>query len=83
MVTYRAGLDVPSDLDSWLENRIATRRDEAGGPWRALTTWDQAIVLLVYFAKGETYGRLGTHFGIGTGGLFRPASRGSCNPRHS
>ncbi|MDK1475313.1 transposase family protein [Streptomyces sp. 549] len=66
MITYRATLDVPSDLVSWLENQIATRRGEAGGSWRALTSWDQAIVLLVFLAKGDTFAQLGEHFGIGT-----------------
>ncbi|MBW1604763.1 transposase [Streptomyces sp. JJ66] len=66
MVTYRATLDVTSDLVSWLENQIATRRDEADGSWRALTPWDQAIVLLVFLAKGDTFAELGAHFGIGT-----------------
>ncbi|MGQ5597281.1 transposase family protein [Streptomyces sp. ESR1.13] len=50
---------------SWLENLIATQRDEAGGTWRALTNGDQAIVLLVYLAKGDTFAQLGGHFGIG------------------
>jgi len=66
VVTYRATIDVPSDLVSWLENQIATRRDEAGGSWRALTYWDQALVVLVYLAKGDTFAQLGAHFGIGT-----------------
>lgn len=65
MISYRATLDVPSDLVSWLENLIAARRSEAGGSWRALTSWDQAIVLLVFFARGETFAQLGAHFGIG------------------
>ena len=66
MVTYRATLDVPEDLVSWLENLIATRRGEAGGSWRALTSWDQAILVLVWFIKGDSYPELGRHFGIGT-----------------
>lgn len=76
MVTYRATLDVPADLVSWLENLIATRRSEAGGTWRALTCYDQAVMLLVWFAKGDTFAQLATHFGVCTDTAWRYVTEG-------
>ncbi|WP_419998338.1 helix-turn-helix domain-containing protein [Streptomyces boninensis] len=71
MVTYRATLDVPSDLVSWLENQIATRQDDARGTWRALTSWDQAVMFLVFLAKGDTFAQLGAQFGVATDTAWR------------
>jgi hypothetical protein len=71
VVTYRASLDVPADLVSWLENLIATRRSERGGAGYALTSFDQAVLTLVWFAKGDTYAELGAHFGVSTDTAWR------------
>ncbi|MGW1871188.1 helix-turn-helix domain-containing protein [Streptomyces mauvecolor] len=71
MVPYRAALDVPDDLVSWLENLIATRRSKLGSPWRALTSYDQAVMVLVWFAKGDTFAQLGSHFRVSTDTAWR------------
>jgi len=76
VVTYRATLDVPADLVSWLENLIATRRSETGGSWRALTSYDQAVMLLVWFAKGDTFAQLAAHFGVCTDTAWRYVNEG-------
>jgi hypothetical protein len=76
MVTYRATLDVPSDLVSWLENLIAARRSEAGGSWRTLTSWDQAVMVLVWMAKGDTFAQLAAHFGTSTDTAWRYVNEG-------
>jgi hypothetical protein len=71
MVSYRAMLDVDPDLVSWLENLIATRRCEAGGSWNALTSWDTAVLFLVFLHTGDGFAQLGAHFGIGTQTAWR------------
>lgn len=71
MITYRATLDVPADLVSWLENLVATRRSERGGSAYALTSFDQAVMTLVWFAKGDTFAELGAHFGVSTDTAWR------------
>ncbi|WP_367141170.1 MULTISPECIES: transposase family protein [Streptomyces] len=76
MVTYRAILDVPSDLVSWLENLIAARRSDAGGTWRTLTSWDQAVLLLVWLSKGDTFPQLAAHFGVSTDTAWRYVNKG-------
>jgi hypothetical protein len=62
LITYRATLNLSEDLVSWLENLIGTRRSDVGSPWRALTSLDQAVMVLVWLAKGDTFAQLGAHF---------------------
>ena len=66
MVTYRAVLDVDPDVVSAIENLIATRRSEVGSPWRALTSFDQAVLYLVWVRHDFTFAELGAHFGVST-----------------
>lgn len=66
MVTYRAVLDVDPDLVSAIENLVATRRSEIGSPWRALTSFDQAVLYLVWIHHDFTFAQLGAHFGVST-----------------
>jgi hypothetical protein len=66
MVTYRAVLDVDPDVVSAIENLVATRRSEIGSPWRALTSFDQAVLYLVWIRHDFTFAELGAHFGIST-----------------
>lgn len=67
MITYRATLDVPEDLVSWIENVIAARRGERGGSWYALTCFGQAVMTLVWLVKSATYEQLAADFGVGVG----------------
>ncbi len=66
MVTYRAVLNVDSDVVSAIENLVATRRSEIGSPWRALTSFDQAVLYLVWIRHDFTFAELGAHFGVST-----------------
>lgn len=76
MVTYRATLDLPDALVSWVEDLIGTRRCETRSPWRKLTSYDQAVMLLVRLAKGGTFAQLGAHFGVSTDTAWRYVSEG-------
>lgn len=67
MITYRATLDVPEELVSWVENVVAARRSERGGCWYALTSWDVAVMTLVWLIKGATYQQLAADFGVSVG----------------
>lgn len=66
MVTYRAVLDVDPDVVSAIENLVATRRSEIASPWRALTSFDQAVLYLVWVRHDFTFAELGAHFGVST-----------------
>ncbi|MDK1477088.1 transposase family protein [Streptomyces sp. 549] len=76
MVTYRATLALPDALVSWVEDLIGTRRCELSSPWRALTSFDQAVMVLVYLAKGDTFAQLGAHFGVSTDTAWRYVNEG-------
>ena len=73
MVTYRAILDLPAELVSFVETVIATRRSERRSPWRKLTCFDQAVLALVWLRDGDTFAQLGRHFGISTDTAWRYA----------
>ena len=73
MVTYRATLDLPAELVSVVENVIATRRSERRSPWRKLTSFDQAVLALVWLRDGDTFAQLGRRFGISTDTAWRYA----------
>lgn len=74
MVSYRAILDLPDELVSFVENVIATRRSELRSPWRALASFDQAVLTLVWLRDGDTFAQLGRHFGISTDTAWRYAT---------
>jgi DDE superfamily endonuclease/Helix-turn-helix of DDE superfamily endonuclease len=74
VVTYRAVLDLPDELVSFVENVIATRRSEVRSPWRTLTSFDQAVLTLVWLRDGDTFEQLGRHFGISTDTAWRYAT---------
>jgi hypothetical protein len=76
VVTYRATLDLPDDLVSWLENLIATRRSELGGSWRKLTSFAQAVMVLAHLARGDTFAQLAAHFGVSTDTAWRYVNEG-------
>lgn len=71
MVTYRATLDLPDELVSFVENVVAARRSELRSPWRALTSFDQAVLTLVWLRDGDTFAQLGAHFGVSTDTAWR------------
>ncbi|MFE7404230.1 transposase family protein [Streptomyces sp. NPDC057557] len=36
-----------------------------------MTSYDQAVMVLVWFAKGDTFAQLGSHFGVSTDTAWR------------
>jgi hypothetical protein len=74
LVAYRATLDLPGELVSFVENVIATRSGELCSPRRALTSFDQAVLALVWLRDGDTFEQLGLHFGISTDMAWRYAT---------
>ena len=63
-VPSRAAFVVP-DLE--LRGRVIRRhRESIGSRWRKLNPGQQAMLVLVYLRKGETYLELTAGFGVGT-----------------
>jgi DDE superfamily endonuclease len=59
-------LDVDPDVVSAIGNLVATRRSEPRSPWRALTSFDQAVLHPVWIRHDFTFAEPGAHFGIST-----------------
>lgn len=74
MVSSRAILDLPAGLVSFVGNVIATRSSELRSPWRARTSFDQAVLTLVWLRDGDTFAQLGAHFGVSTDTAWRYAT---------
>ena len=50
---------------------IRRHRAEIGSPWRRLNLGQQALLVLAYLRKGETFADLAAGFGIGTATAWR------------
>jgi hypothetical protein len=58
--------------DPGLHRRIIRRhRRQIGSPWRKLNSGQQALLVLAYLRKGETFAELATGFGVGTATAWR------------
>jgi hypothetical protein len=65
---------LPDGLVSFVENVIVTRRCELRSRWRALTSFDLAVLALVWLRGGDTFVQFGRHFGISTDTAWRYAA---------
>lgn len=78
MITYRAMVDVPRELVSYLSKLLAAHRHSIGTRrhTRALTCWRQALMLLVWFRKNEDKTLLGAEFGVSRATAYRYLAEG-------
>jgi hypothetical protein len=79
VIAYRAMLDVPGELVRYLARLLAAerraRRTRKGS--RALTCHRQAILVLVWFRKGEDKTLLGAGFGVSRATAYRYLTEGT------
>ena len=73
MIAYRAMLDVPRELVTYVSRLLATQRRTRGTRrgTRALTCWRQALFALVWLRKREDLTILGASFGISRATAYR------------
>ena len=73
MIAYRAMLDVPRELVAYLSRLLTAERRARGTRRRTrkLTCWYQALMVLVWFRKGEDKTLLGAGFGISRATAYR------------
>ncbi len=71
MLVYPAGLDVSSHDLGMLTRVLRAHRVRIGTPWRALSAREQALLVLAYLRKNETYHALAAGFGIGVATVHR------------
>lgn len=78
MIAYRAMLDVPRELVSYVSLLLRTERRERGtrAGTRALTCGKQALFVLVWFRKREELTVLGAGFGISRATAYRYRDEG-------
>ena len=78
MIAYRAMLDVPRELVRYLARLLAAERRTLGTRpgTRALTCHYQAILVLVWFRKGEDKTLLGAGFGVSRATAYRYVAEG-------
>jgi hypothetical protein len=53
---------------------VRWHRKKIGSPWRKLNPGRQALLVLAYLRKGETFAELAAGFGIGTATAWRYVS---------
>jgi hypothetical protein len=78
LIAYRAMLDVPRELVQYVGRLLAAERRARGTRTgtRALTCFYQALMVLVWFRKGEDVTLLGAGFGVSRATAYRYRDEG-------
>ena len=71
MLFYRAALPLSSKTLSYAAGIIRRHRALTGSRWRKLNPGRQALLVLAYLRKGETFAELAAGFGVGTTTAWR------------
>jgi DDE superfamily endonuclease/Helix-turn-helix of DDE superfamily endonuclease len=71
MLFYRAALPLTCKTLNYAAGIIRRRRKSIGSPWRKLNPGQQALLVLAYLRKGETFADLAAGFGVGTTTAWR------------
>ncbi|NVI86340.1 transposase family protein [Actinomadura sp. BRA 177] len=64
MLFYRAGLDLSRSTLNYVAGLIRRRRKAIGSTWRLLNPGQQALLVLAYLRKDETFTEISTGFGV-------------------
>jgi hypothetical protein len=68
---YRAGLPLSHQTLTFVAGIIRRHRKSAGSRWRKLNPGQQALLVLAYLRKGETFAELAAGFAVGTTTAWR------------
>ena len=71
MLFYRAALPLSSRTLTFVSGVIRRHRAAIGSGWRKLNAGRQALLVLVYLRKGETFAEIAAGFGVGTTTAWR------------
>jgi hypothetical protein len=71
MLFYRAALPLSSRTLNYAAGIIRRHRESIGSSWRRLNPGRQAMLVLVYLRKGDTYAELAAAFGVGLATAWR------------
>ena len=71
MLFYRAALPLSRKTLTFVSGIIRRHRAAIGSRWRKLNPGQQALLVLAYLRKGETFAELAAGFGVGTTTAWR------------
>jgi hypothetical protein len=71
MLFYPAALPLSRQTLCYTAGVIRRHRAHIGSPWRKLNPGRQALLVLAYLRKGETFAELAAGFGVGTATAWR------------
>src|SRR5580692_7388653 len=71
MLFYRAALPLSRKTLTFVAGLIRRHRAGIGSLWRKLNPGQQALLVLAYLRKGETFGELAAGFGVGVATAWR------------
>jgi hypothetical protein len=71
MLFYRAALPLSSRTLTFVSGIIRRHRISIGSCWRKLNPGQQALLVLAYLRKGETFAELAAGFAVGTTTAWR------------
>jgi hypothetical protein len=71
MLFYPAALPLSGQTLTYVTGIVRRHRQQIGSPWRKLSPGRQALLVLAYLRKGETFAELAAGFGIGTATAWR------------
>jgi hypothetical protein len=71
MLFYRVALPLSSRTLTYAPRIIRRHRKAIGSRWRKLNPGQQALFVLAYLRKGETFAELAAGFGVGTTTAWR------------
>ena len=71
MLFYPAALPLSRQTLTYTAGVIRRHRKQIGSPWRKLGPGQQALLVLAYLRKGETFAELAAGFGVGTATAWR------------
>src|SRR5260370_21457852 len=74
MLFYPAALSLSAETLTYVAGVIRRHRKKIGSCWRKLNPGRQALLVLAYLRKGDTFAALGAGFGIGTATASRYVS---------
>ena len=73
MLSYPAALSLSHQTLTYTAGVIRRHRRQIGSPWRKVNPDRQALLVLAYLRKGETFAELAAGFGVGTATAWRYA----------
>jgi hypothetical protein len=71
VLSYRAAVDLSRSTLNYVAGLIRRRRKAIGSTWRRLNPGQQALLVLVYLRKGETFTEVGTGLGVSAATAWR------------